>query len=224
MLHSTNVREDAVQEAISFLTATVDGEGTTSEVAGALNSLLSQYRLLDRRSPFRTHALEQVTSLIEPYVAEDEERSLELLPERERVATLLAREEIARRLRDGRDARGVSVRDAAKKATLSASYLSELEGAKTGLPSDEVARKLEHALGISLREVVHDGRETLTQLSSEAESRVRRVAIVRDTDPRVVAAISALRRAPALVEITELAGRLDDRERRALIALMRELT
>src|SRR5262245_6692737 len=150
MLQTTNVREDAVQEAISFLAATMDGDGTTREVAGAVSSLIAKYRLLDRRSPYRTYGLEQVSSLIEQYVAEDEQQSLDLLPERERVATLLVREEIARRLRGGRDARGVSVRDGARLAAVSASYLNELEGAKAGLPSDEIAQRLEHALGISL--------------------------------------------------------------------------
>jgi hypothetical protein len=113
---------------------------------------------------------------------------------------------------------------AAERSSTAASYLSELEGARAGLPSAEVAARLDGALGLDLGEQVAEARERLRLLREERN----RVGTPRgrrpETDPRLVEALTTLRQDPSLLDLVQYARALDAAERRAVVALMRELT
>ena len=130
----------------------------------------------------------------------------------------------ARRLRDGRDARGYVRSGCDEGGGGSRRRIStSLKAQRRGSPATRSRRSSStRSASRCARLSVTDGRR-LPALGPRPRGESGRVAPSRDTDPRVVAAISALRREPMLVEIAERAGQLDDRERRALLALMREL-
>ena len=117
------------------------------------------------------------------------------------------------------------MRRAADQAGISASYLSELESARVGLPTSDVASRLDASLGVSATELVVDARAEADRLRAERLRTSGGVAAQTvETDPRQVEAAAALRRDPSLIDVLDYARRLDAPERRAVLALMRELT
>jgi transcriptional regulator with XRE-family HTH domain len=125
---------------------------------------------------------------------------------------------------DARSALGLSVRQAAERASIAASYLSELEGARTGLPSPDVAERLDAALGRTVTLLVSEARGAAERLRTERRKAVENRAARPETDPRLVEAATTLRHDPSLLNLREYARQLDAAERRAVVALMRELT
>jgi transcriptional regulator with XRE-family HTH domain len=222
MLHPTNESESAVDASLASLRELVSEEAPASAVAGAVTSVLARWRRLDRESPYRRDALAETSSLVDAYCADDVDRARQLLPERERLASAVARQEVADRLRHARSKLELSVRHAAERARVGPSYLNELEGARTGLPSPAVAERLDSALESHVSEVVSEARTTIARLREErlsSSDRARRP----ETDPRLVEAVATLRNDSSLLDLLESARRLDASERRAVLALMREL-
>jgi transcriptional regulator with XRE-family HTH domain len=147
-----------------------------------------------------------------------------LLPEREKLASTTARPTLADQLREQRTVLGLSVRQAAERASIAPSYLSELEGAHTGLPSSDVAARLDTALGASASELIRHARTAADQLRTERLRIANRRATRPETNPRLVEAAATFRQDPSLLDFLEYARQLDAMERRAVVALMRELT
>jgi transcriptional regulator with XRE-family HTH domain len=223
MLYPTNESETAVDASLASLRELVGEEAPATAVAGAVTAVLGRWRRLDRESPYRRDALAETGALVDGYCASDSGRARQLLPERERLASALARQELADRLRRARSERGLSVRRAAERAGIAPSYLSELEGAGTGLPSPDVARRLDAALESSVSELVSEARTAIDRLREERLSPSNGRGARPETDPRLVEAMATLRNDPSLLDLLENARRLDPTERRAVLALMREL-
>jgi transcriptional regulator with XRE-family HTH domain len=192
-------------------------------VAGAVTAVLGRWRRLERDSPYRGAALAECSTLVDSYCSDDISRARRLLPEREKLVSTIARQALADQLRDARSALGLSVRQAAERASVAASYLSELEGARTGLPSLEVTERLDAALGPGVAELVSQARDGAERLRIERRQAVDARAGRPETDPRLVEAAATLRHDPSLLDLLEYARHLDTAERRAVIALMREL-
>src|SRR5207249_2117036 len=152
------------------------------------------------------------------------ERTRQLLPERKKLASTGARQAVANQLRNARSTLGLSVRQAADRASVAASYLSELEGVRTGLPSPDLASRLDAALGLTITELVSDARTAAENLRIERLQAGDNRTVLPETDSRLVEATATLRRDPSLLDFLEYARQLDAPERRAVVALMRELT
>jgi len=224
MLYATNSEEEAVEAALGALRQAVTTENPAT-VAGAVTSVLARWRRLDRESPYRTGALQEATLLIDAYGAEDRSRAQHLLPHREMLAATRARQSVADLMRSARTRLRLSVRQAATLADVSPSYLSELEGAQRGLPSAEVASRLDEVLAVTVSEVVAEARAEAERLQEERLRTAGELdAPTLEADPRLDDAAAALRRDPSLLDLLEQARRLDALERRAVLALMRELT
>lgn len=224
MLYPTNEVEAAVDASLASLRDAVGGDSPATSVAGAVTAVVGRWRRLERDSPYRTEALAETTALLDSYCGGDATRARQLLPEREKLASTIARQALADQLRDARSALGFSVRQAAERASVAASYLSELEGARTGLPSPDVAKRLDAALGLSVTELVSEARGAAERLRIERLKAVDDRAVRPETDPRLVEAAATLRHDPSLLDFLEYARQLDAAERRAVVALMRELT
>lgn len=223
MLYPTNEAEAAVDASLASLRDAVGEEAPATAVAGAVTAVLGRWRRLDRESPYRRDALAETSTLVDGYCASDPSRARQLLPERERLASALARQELAQRLRRARSELGLSVRRAAERAGVAPSYLSELEGARTGLPSPDVAERLDAALECNVSELVSEARTAIDRLREERLSPSKGRAARPETNPRLVEAMATLRHDPSLLDLLENARRLDATERRAVLALMREL-
>jgi transcriptional regulator with XRE-family HTH domain len=224
MLYPTNEAETAVEASLASLREAVGDESPLTAVAGTATAVLARWRRLERDSPYRSAALEESNALLESYCAGDPARARQLLPEREKVASTTARQALAAQLREARLALGLSVRQAGERASVAPSYLSELEGARTGLPSPDVAQRLDRALGLTVTELVADARGAAERLRAERLQAAGDRAVRPETDPRVVEAAATLRNDPSLLDLLEYARQLDAAERRAVVALMRELT
>jgi transcriptional regulator with XRE-family HTH domain len=224
MLYPTNETETAVDASLATLRQAVGDESPASAVAGAITAVLGRWRRLERGSPYRNGALTESSVLLDGYCADDPDRARPLLPERELLAWTIARQALADQLRGARAERGLSVRQAAESASVAPSYLSELEGARRGLPSPAVVERLDAALGTTAAELVSEARAAAerfrTERTSAADERPARAA----TDPRLVEATATLRQDPTLLDLLEYARQLDPVGRRAVLALMRELT
>jgi transcriptional regulator with XRE-family HTH domain len=224
MLYATNETETAVEASLTSLRDAVGEESPATAVAGAVTAVLARWRRLERDSPYRTAALAETTALLENYFAGDPARVRQLLPEREKLASTSARQSLADQLREQRSELGLSVRHAAERAGVAPSYLSELEGARTGLPGADVAARLDAALGLSVAQLVSEARAASDRRRAErlraGDDRPRRP----ETDARLVEAAATLRQDPTLLDLLEYARQLDVAERRAVLALMRELT
>lgn len=224
MLYPTNSEEEAVETALGALRQEVNTENPAA-VAGAVTSVLARWRRLDRDSPYRMGAIEESAQLVDAYGVEDGARAQHLLPQREMLAATRARLLIANGIRSARMKLGLSVRQAANLVDVSASYLSELEGAQRAMPSAEVARRLDDALGVTVSNVVADARVEAERLHEERRRSAHELdAPTLEVDPRLDDAAAALRRDPSLLDLLEQARRLDAVERRAVLALMRELS
>lgn len=223
MLYPTNETETAVDASLASLRELVGEEAPATAVAGAVTAVLGRWRRLDRESPYRRDALAETSALVDAYCAGDAERARQLLPERERLASAIARQELADRLRRARSELGLSVRRAAERAGVAPSYLSELEGAGTGLPSPHVAGRLDAAFESNVSELVSEARTAMDRLRDERLSPSNGRAARPETDPRLVEAMTTLRNDSSLLDLLESARRLDATERRAVLALMREL-
>lgn len=224
MLYSTNESEAAVEASLASLREAVRDESPPTAVAGAVTAVLGRWRRLERDSPYRMGALGETGELVEAYCAVDAERARRLLPERDKLASMTARQALADRLRERRAALGLSVRQAAERASVAPSYLSELEGARTGLPGGDVATRLDAALGTAITELVSAARSAAARLRAERRELADRRAARPETDARLVEAAATLRQDPSLFDLLEYARQLDVAERRAVVALMRELT
>jgi transcriptional regulator with XRE-family HTH domain len=224
MLYATNETEAAIDASLASLREAVGDEAPATAVAGAVTAVLARWRRLERDSPYRMQALAESTSLLDGYCAGDPARTRQLLPEREKLASTTARQALADQLREARSASGLSVRQAAERASVAASYLSELEGARTGLPGPEVAARLDAALGLTVSELVSEARAAAERLREERLEAAGHRAGRPETDPRLVEATATLRQDPSLLDLLEYARQLDAAERRAVVALMRELT
>jgi transcriptional regulator with XRE-family HTH domain len=169
-------------------------------------------------------ALAESSALLESYCGGDSARARQLVPEREKLASTIVRQVLADQLRGARSALGLSVRQAAERASVAASYLSELEGARAGLPSPDVAERLDAALGLTVTALVAEARAAAEHLRAERRKAVDDRAARPETDPRLVEAAATLRHDPSLLDLLEYARQLDAAERRAVVALIRELT
>jgi transcriptional regulator with XRE-family HTH domain len=147
------------------------------------------------------------------------------LPQRELLVAGRARQEVANLVRGARARLRLSVRQVAALSGVSASYLSELEGAQAGLPSAAVASRLDETLDLSVADVVTAARAEAVRLDEERlQAAAEPTTPTLEADPRLDDAAAALRRDPGLLDLLEQARRLDAVERRAVLALMRELT
>jgi transcriptional regulator with XRE-family HTH domain len=224
MLYPTNEAETAIDVSLGSLREAVGDESPATAIAGAVTAVLARLRRLERDSPYRVGALAETSALLDSYCAGDPIRARQLLPEREKLASTMARQALAAQLREARSALGLSVRQAAERASVAASYLSELEGAGTGLPSPDVASRLDAALGLTISELASEARAAAERLRAERLKAVDDRAARPETDPRLVEATATLRHDPSLLDLLEYARQLDAAERRAVVALMRELT
>jgi transcriptional regulator with XRE-family HTH domain len=224
MLYPANELETAVDVSLLSLREAVAAEAPAATVAGAVTAVLARWRRLERDSPYRTGALGESNELLESYCTGDRTRARQVLPEREKLASMLVRQTLAEQLRTARAAIGLSVRQAAERSAVAASYLSELEGARAGLPSADVANRLDDALGLKLAELVSDARDALERLRKERLNVGAPRVLRPETDPRLVEAAATLRQDPSLLDFLDYARQLDAAERRAVVALMRELT
>lgn len=224
MLYPTNESETAVEASLASLREAVRDESPPTAVAGAVTAVLGRWRRLERDSPYRVSALGETGELVEAYCAVDAERARRLLPEREKLASTTARQALADRLRERRAALGLSVRQAAERAGVAPSYLSELEGTRTGLPGGDVAAGLDSALGLSVADLVSEARATGERFRAERVKVANGRRARPESDPRLVEAAATLRQDPSLLDLLEYARQLDTAERRAVVALMRELT
>jgi transcriptional regulator with XRE-family HTH domain len=223
MLYPTNEAEAAVDVSLASLREVVGEEAPATAVAGAVTAVMARWRRLDRDSPYRHEALAETRALVDASCAGDPARARQLLPERERLASAITRLELADRLRRARSQLELPVRQAAERAGVAPSYLSELEGARVGLPSPDVAERLDAALGSNVSEFLAEARTAIDRLRKERLSRLSGRASRPETDPRLVEAMATLRNDPTLLDLLENARRLDATERRAVLALMREL-
>jgi transcriptional regulator with XRE-family HTH domain len=224
MLYATNESEAAVDASLASLREAVRDESPATAVAGAVTAVLARWRRLERDSPYRAGALAESSALLDSYCTGDPVRVRQLLPEREKLASTIARQALADQLREARSALGLSVRQAADRASVAASYLSELEGARTGLPSPDVAERLDAALGLTVTVLVSEARGAAERLRTERRKSVEDRGARPETDPRLVEAATTLRHDPSLLDLLDYARQLDAAERRAVVALMRELT
>jgi transcriptional regulator with XRE-family HTH domain len=223
MLYPTTEAETAVDVSLAALREAVREDSPATAIAGSATALLARWRRLERSSPYRREALSETLDLLTSYCADDVVRTRQLLPEREKLVSTLARQEIADSLRQGRSVRGLSVRQAAQSAALAPSYLSELEGARRGLPSAEVAGRLDTALGTSIGELAREARERIGRFRAERRKASVDHAPQMEADPRLVDAMATLRQDPSLLDLLDYARQLDTTERRAVVALVREL-
>lgn len=134
------------------------------------------------------------------------------------------RQTLADQLRGARARLCLSVRQAAERASVAPSYLSELEGARRGLPSPEIAERLDGALGVTAAELVSDARAAAERFRLDRMTAVDDRSARAETDPRLVEAMATLRQDPTLLDLLEYARQLDAVGRRAVLALLRELT
>jgi len=154
----------------------------------------------------------------------------DLEPELSDLVALVARLRVAARLD------GVAIRETAAEAGVAPSYLSELRSVKKGLPSSDVAARLDQVLGVpdgqeSLLEVVSRAKAMGAEIVAEARGRSTAVTTasgsviphdLRGID-RLNEVAEALRTDEVLLTAVERLVALRGRERRAVVRLLDEL-
>jgi transcriptional regulator with XRE-family HTH domain len=242
-----NIQEEAVEAALASLSETAAALldelgpntpdlpvlGNLSEDLGrSARSLVSRWRRLPRISPYREHAILQALDVLRSVTEAADAAGAAV---QDAVATedevgefllLAARLRVAKALRTAR--KGTSLRAAAARIGLAVGYLSELEGGQAGLPSDEVCRKLDGALGTKVEPVVKDARLRAAELKTR--SRMRRARRGSDRrhgaplgprdDARLQAVVTALAADRSLLELTETLVTLPRAARRGVQQLL----
>ncbi len=225
-----NIEEEAVEAVLASLSeaaGTLAEElgrdvpelplvGTLSEdLARSTRSLIPRWRRLPRSSPYREHAIPQALDLLQRVFEAAEAAgpaardAAAIEDEVGELVLVAARLQVGKALRTARQ--GMSLRAAAARTSLAVGYLSELEGGKTGLPSDEACQRLDAALATKVAPMVKDVRQRVADL--KGRSRTRRAKHARDRrrgpvlgprdDARLQAVVTALADDRALLELTE---------------------
>lgn len=221
-LYPTNTTEEAVQVALGALyTEVAADERQPERIAGSISTLIARWCRLERSSPYRREAVEEALRVVSGIV---DAGLVELVEERAQLALLLARQEIGFRVSQGRSRLSYSVREAAERCSMAPSYLSELEGGRSGMPAESTCARLEATLEIEIADLAREAR------AGVAEARkMRRVRRARSPsapigmDPRLAAAMAALARDRQLLELVEDAEQLTPGAKAALGRLARDL-
>jgi transcriptional regulator with XRE-family HTH domain len=242
-----NIEEEAVEAVLASLSEAADALleelgrdvpefpliGNLSEDLGrSTRSLIPRWRRLPRASPYREHAIPQALGLLQRVFEAAEAAgpaardAAAIEDEVGELALVVARLQVGKALRTARE--GMSLRAAAAHTGLAVGYLSELEGGQTGLPSDEVCRRLDAALGTKVVPMVKDARQRAAELKDR--SRTRRAKGARDRrrggplgprdDARLQAVVTALADDRTLLELTEALIALPHTARRGVQQLM----
>jgi transcriptional regulator with XRE-family HTH domain len=207
--------------------------GSLSEdLARSTRSLIPRWRRLPRASPYREHAIPQALGHLQRIfeaaeaAGPDVRDAAAVEDEVGELVLVAARLRVGEALRMARQ--GMSLRTAAARTGLAVGYLSELEGGQTGLPSDEVGRRLDAVLGTKVEPMVRDVRQRVAEL--KGRSRTRRAKHARDRrrggplgprdDARLQSVVTALADDRALLELTEALIALPHAARRGIQQLI----
>ncbi len=153
----------------------------------ASRSLREKWRYLDARSPFRT-AADNAAELLAKAVACLPDGPLPPGLTRELVdwTRIRGQQEVAVALRAARLRLGdISLREAARRSTIAAGHLSELEDGTRSLPTTSTAQRLDDALGTDLVRIL----ARVHQAAKSIQLRRRHPTVARPSDPWLPAAV-----------------------------------
>jgi transcriptional regulator with XRE-family HTH domain len=242
-----NIEEEAVEAVLTSLSEAAEAlleefesdvpelaviGGLSEDLGRSSRSLIPRWRRLPRASPYREQAIRQALDLLQRVSKAAEAAgpaardAAAIEDEVGELVLAAARLQVGKALRAARQ--GMSLRAAAARTGLAVSYLSELEGGQTGLPSEEVCRRLDTILGTKVVPVVEEARQRVAVLKDR--SRTRRAKGARDRrrdslfgprdDARLQAVVTALADDRVLLELTEALVALPHPARRGVQQLI----
>jgi len=174
-------------------------------------------------------ALEYARSLLAAAADRAALAAIDIEPDVADLVTLVARLRIAQRLQ------GARVRPTAQQAGVTPGYLSELRRVKKGLPSPDMAARLDQRIAAptgepTLREIVTSAKAERVALIEQRRHRRGGVTVAGGQIPadlrgqeRLTAIADALRQNELLQHAVELLIGLPERDRRAITRLVEEL-
>jgi transcriptional regulator with XRE-family HTH domain len=198
--------------------------------------LEGRYRQLERGSPYRAAISEALELALEAW-QEAEGRGPDLSDavslDQELAALIVAagREEVSGLLAEARRQFGLSLRRLADSTELAVGYVSELEGAQTGLPSEEVCEALDRHLDLRLRLFVGEVRRWAAALKEKGEKRrarrmratARAVTLAPRENARLEVIVRELVEDPTFLQLVEAVGRLRPEARRLVATIAKTL-
>jgi hypothetical protein len=198
-----------------------------------LRQLAIRWKRLDRDSPYRQEGIQEALALVRSLVeaaANAGPGVASILSLDDELADLLTIEtqlRVAAAILGALEERDLSARKAAKLIGRSYSYVSELQGARRTLPSEETCQAIDEHLGTSLVDLVSEARERVDAHRQAAADRRRRrggrgSALV-SADPRIQAIADQLAVDDSLLQAIEDIVALPENVRRRLGALASEL-
>jgi transcriptional regulator with XRE-family HTH domain len=206
----------------------VDIRQIGSDVRARVRQVSRSASRLGRTSPFRydpvAEALYLALAVLEA-ARRHGSLALESLDIEEDVADLqdlAARLSLARALARVRANEDLTVREIAGRVGISAGYWSDLEGAKAGLPSDDVLRRVESVTGENLRHLIERAEAAAHTLRMNGRERRARGARRREPEHRLDTVMRKLAGEDDLLDLVDRLLMLKPETRRALSVLINE--
>ncbi|MGH2655924.1 MAG: helix-turn-helix domain-containing protein [Actinomycetota bacterium] len=219
--------ERAVQEARLAVEGDPEAaEESTREAVQASRALRRAWELLERGSPFRRSVIPQARQALESLSGfggiPDLPASALVEEERAEVILHAARQAIADALETALGA--TTLRDAASRAGLSAGYLSDLRQGKAGLPSEDVAARLDSELGVDISMTSTAARNRAAEARARSRERGRHGTSPSSPDvARLARLTEALTRDRTLMDLIDRVMDMSPPARRALSQLLEHL-
>ena len=149
--------------------------GIVTTAADEIHVLITEFIRRWRRAGVRSPARDEIIDLAQDLL--DLVSGLSGLTEFSGVGRLLgddlpdlgreaARWAVARAIREETVAAGLSLREIARRTSISVSYLSELTAARSGLPGPEATARLATVFGARFEEAVQEGRRLIERADS----------------------------------------------------------